>query len=103
MKAKFLRASLLCAVLLGLSVPVTQAQTIAIQAGRLVDPATGTASGDQVILVEDGLIQAVGAGLAIASSISSSSVAYENGGYRLRKSATRYAMLEDFIFGEFPA
>jgi imidazolonepropionase-like amidohydrolase len=47
------------------SVPVTQAQTIAIQAGRLVDPATGTASGDQVILVEGGLIQAVGAGLAI--------------------------------------
>ncbi|MCH7778879.1 MAG: hypothetical protein IH878_20445, partial [Gemmatimonadetes bacterium] len=55
MKAKLLRASLLCAVLLGLSVPVTQAQTIAIQAGRLVDPATGTASEDQVILVEDGL------------------------------------------------
>jgi len=65
MKAKFLRANLLCAVLLGLSVAVTQAQTIAIQAGRLVDPATGTASEDQVILVEDGLIQAVGTGLAI--------------------------------------
>ncbi len=65
MKAKFLRASLVCAVLLGLSAAVTQAQTIAIEAGRLVDPATGTASEDQVILVEDGLIQAVGAGLAI--------------------------------------
>ena len=47
------------------SVAVTQAQTIAIEAGRLVDPATGTASEDQVILVEDGLIQAVGVGLAI--------------------------------------
>jgi actin-like ATPase involved in cell morphogenesis len=34
-------------------------------AGRLVDPATGTASEDQVILIEDGLVQAVGAGLAI--------------------------------------
>jgi imidazolonepropionase-like amidohydrolase len=65
MKAKFLRASLLCAVLLGLSAAVTQAQIIAIEAGRLVDPATGKASEDQVILVEDGLLQAVGAGLAI--------------------------------------
>jgi len=63
--AKFLRPSLLCTALLGLSAAVTQAQTVAIQAGRLVDPATGTASEDQVILIEDGLIQAVGAGLAI--------------------------------------
>ena len=43
---------------------VTQMQTIAIRAGRLVDPATGTASEDQVVLVEGGLIRAVGAGLA---------------------------------------
>jgi imidazolonepropionase-like amidohydrolase len=65
MEAKFPRASPLCAVLLGLSAAVTKAQTIAIRAGRLVDPATGTASEDQVILVEDGLVQAVGAGVAI--------------------------------------
>ena len=65
MKTTSLRASLLCAVLLGLSGAAVQAQTTAIQAGRLVDPATGTAAEDQVILVEDGIIQAVGAGLAI--------------------------------------
>jgi imidazolonepropionase-like amidohydrolase len=56
---------LLCAVLSGPSVAATRAEIIAIQVGRLVDPATGTASGDQVILVEGGLIQAVGADLAI--------------------------------------
>lgn len=65
MKTTLLRASVLCAVLLGLSAGGGQAQTIAIQAGRLVDPAAGTASEDQVILVEDGVIQAVGAGLAV--------------------------------------
>jgi imidazolonepropionase-like amidohydrolase len=47
------------------SVTVTQPQTISIQAGRLVDPATGTSSKNQAILVEGGLIQAVGADLAI--------------------------------------
>ena len=61
MKTTSLRASLLCAVLLGLSGAVVQAQPIAIQAGRLVDPEAGTASENQVILVEDGIIQAVGA------------------------------------------
>jgi len=65
MNAKFLHASLLFAALPGLSAAVSQAQIIAIQAGRLVDPATGAAPEDQVILVEDGLIQAVGADLAI--------------------------------------
>ena len=65
MKTTPLRAGVLCAALLGIGVAVTQAQTIAIQAGRLVDPAAGTASTDQVILVKDGIIQAVGAGLAI--------------------------------------
>jgi imidazolonepropionase-like amidohydrolase len=38
---------------------------IAIKAGRLVDPATGTAAANQVILVEGKTIQQVGAGLAI--------------------------------------
>jgi imidazolonepropionase-like amidohydrolase len=41
------------------------AQTIAIRAGNLIDPGKGTASKDQVILVENGKITAVGAGLAI--------------------------------------
>ena len=41
------------------------AQVTAIRAGSLIDPETGTASRDQVILVEGGRIKAVGAGLAI--------------------------------------
>ena len=65
MKTTSLRAAVFCAVWLGLGVAVVQAQTIAIQAGRLVDPAAGTASMDQVILVEDGIIKAVGGGLSI--------------------------------------
>jgi imidazolonepropionase-like amidohydrolase len=39
--------------------------TIAIKAGRLVDPAAGTAATRQVILVGGGVVQAVGADLAI--------------------------------------
>jgi imidazolonepropionase-like amidohydrolase len=41
------------------------AQTTAIRAGRLVDPETGQASTNQVILVEGGKIKAVGAGVEI--------------------------------------
>lgn len=41
------------------------AQTIAIRAGNLIDPAKGTVSKDQVILVENGKITSVGAGVAI--------------------------------------
>jgi len=41
------------------------AQTIAIRAGNLVDPAKGTVSKDQVIVVENGKITAIGAGVAI--------------------------------------
>ena len=41
------------------------AQTIAIRAGNLIDPAKGTVSKDQVILVENGKISAVGAGVTI--------------------------------------
>ena len=43
------------------ALPAT-AQTIAIRAGNLIDPAKGTVSKDQVILVENGKITAVGAG-----------------------------------------
>lgn len=39
------------------------AQVIAINAGRVVDPETGTAAANQVILVEGPTIKAVGAGL----------------------------------------
>ncbi len=41
------------------------AQTFAIRAGNLIDPAKGTVSKEQVILVENGKITAVGAGVAI--------------------------------------
>jgi len=40
-------------------------QTVAIRAGHLVDPARGTVAKDQVILVQDGKIKAVGADVAI--------------------------------------
>jgi imidazolonepropionase-like amidohydrolase len=40
-------------------------QTIAIRAGNVVDPATGTSARNQIILVRDGKIEAVGAGLQI--------------------------------------
>src|SRR5262249_7011352 len=42
-----------------------QAQTIAIRASHIVDPASGTASGQQTILVMDGVIRAVGPQIAI--------------------------------------
>ena len=65
MKTSRLRASLLFAILLFAGTPVTFAQSIALKAGRLVDPATGTASENQVILVEDGMIKAVGADVTV--------------------------------------
>jgi imidazolonepropionase-like amidohydrolase len=40
-------------------------QTTAIRAGRLVDPETGTAAANQVILVQNGRISAVGANVQI--------------------------------------
>ena len=44
------------------------AQVVAIKAGRLVDPASGTTSVDQVILVEAGKITAVGASIPIPAN-----------------------------------
>ena len=52
-------------LLLILFVLPAAAQTIAIRAGNLLDPAKGTISKDQIILVENGKITAVGAGLSI--------------------------------------
>ena len=43
----------------------SSAQTTAIRAGNLVDPATGTVAKNQVILVKGGKIAAVGSGLQI--------------------------------------
>jgi imidazolonepropionase-like amidohydrolase len=41
------------------------AQTVALKAGGIIDPAHGTVARDQVILIEQGKIKAIGAGLAI--------------------------------------
>lgn len=46
----------------------TQAQVIAIKAGKLVDPETGTAAANQIILVENGRIKSVGSGLQIPAA-----------------------------------
>ena len=43
----------------------TAAPTIAIKAGRLIDPETGTATTNQIILIEGERIKAVGANLAV--------------------------------------
>ncbi len=55
-----MRRSLLIMLLL-LPVSLTaQAQTVAIRAGHLIDPATGTVADNQIILVRDGKIAEVG-------------------------------------------
>ena len=41
------------------------AQVTAIKAGRLVDPQAGTVLNDQIILIRDNKVEAVGKGLAI--------------------------------------
>jgi|KBSSwiStaDraftv2_1062776.scaffolds.fasta_scaffold00009_284 imidazolonepropionase-like amidohydrolase len=57
-----LAAAGLAFALLALDAP---AETIALKAGKLVDPETGTSSAAQTIVVEDGKITAVGAGVAV--------------------------------------
>ncbi len=47
------------------SAQMLTAQTVAIRAGRLVDPETGTAQANQVILVENGRVLRIGAGLPV--------------------------------------
>src|SRR5271165_4973274 len=43
----------------------TMAQTVAIRAGNVIDPATGSVAKNQVIVVENGKITAIGGNLAI--------------------------------------
>lgn len=62
MRAKFLVLSLF----LLLATPI-KAQTIAIRAGHLVNPSDGSVATQQIILVKDGKIQAVGAQVQIPS------------------------------------
>jgi len=59
------RSSLLALASLIALASAAQAQTLAIRAGRLVDPETAQVLTDQVILVEDGRFTAVGPNLAI--------------------------------------
>jgi imidazolonepropionase-like amidohydrolase len=55
---------LIWAVLLLLAAPLS-AQVTAIRAGAVIDPAHGSSAKDQIILVENGKIKAIGAGIAI--------------------------------------
>ncbi|MEI7661739.1 MAG: amidohydrolase family protein [Bacteroidota bacterium] len=52
-------------LLFSLIVGVASAQPIAIKAGKVIDPATGKVSVNQVILVENGRIKALGSDVAI--------------------------------------
>jgi imidazolonepropionase-like amidohydrolase len=63
-----LHAAVGCAVALAAASPVP-AQVTAIRAGRLVDPETGTAAANQVILVENGKFTAIGPGVAIPAGV----------------------------------
>lgn len=57
---------LLSALVLLVAAAALPAQVIAIKAGQLIDPAAGSVARDQVILVEAGRIQAVGAASSVA-------------------------------------
>jgi len=58
----------LCLLIVITFVSLATAQVTAIKAGKLVDPETGTVQTGQIILVEKGKIQAVGAGLQIPAN-----------------------------------
>ncbi|MFT5145148.1 MAG: imidazolonepropionase-like amidohydrolase [Rhodothermales bacterium] len=60
------RCFLLSLCILAFSLPA-QAQVTAIRAGHVIDVATGTALANQIVLIEDGLITAVGPNLRIPS------------------------------------
>ncbi|HSS22175.1 MAG TPA: amidohydrolase family protein [Pyrinomonadaceae bacterium] len=61
---------LVIATFLFLCLPATHAQVTALKAGKLVDPDTGTTLLNQVILIENGKIKSVGAGLPIPAGAS---------------------------------
>lgn len=63
----------LCAALpvcLALAASPGGAETVAIKAGRLLDPDKGTVSSSQVVLVEGGVIKAIGPEVAIPAGAS---------------------------------
>jgi imidazolonepropionase-like amidohydrolase len=47
---------------------IAVAQTIAVRAGHLIDPATASVSDNQVILIKDGKITAVGSGVTVPAN-----------------------------------
>ena len=55
-------------VLMTLLAAASFAETTAIRAGAIIDPVTGSEARDQIIIVENGFIRAVGSGLAIPDS-----------------------------------
>ncbi len=61
------KLTLYLAGLLLLTASTTAAQVAAIRAGRLVDPEAGTIAANQIILVEGGTFQAIGADVPIPS------------------------------------
>jgi len=59
-------------ILLALAALITgqaAADTIALKVGAMIDPTTGTEARDQVVVVEDGVIRAVGRGLLIPDGV----------------------------------
>ena len=52
-------------VLLTLLATASSAETVAIRAGAIIDPVTGSEARDQIVVVENGIIRAVGPGLSI--------------------------------------
>ncbi len=55
----------LFALLLALLAAPLWAQVVAIRAGTVIDPARGTGARDQIILVENGKIKSIGAGIEV--------------------------------------
>jgi imidazolonepropionase-like amidohydrolase len=52
-------------VLLTLLATASSAETVAVKAGAIIDPVTGSEARDQIVVVENGIIRAVGPGLSI--------------------------------------
>ena len=57
--------TILLSLLLG---SIALGQVTVVRAGRLVDPDSGTVLSNQVILIKDGKVQAVGAALALPAN-----------------------------------
>jgi imidazolonepropionase-like amidohydrolase len=68
---------ILIASLLLLAASPLYAEVIAIRAGTVIDPAHGASAKDQVILVEDGKIKAMGAALAIPAGAETIDLSHE--------------------------